>query len=63
MLCISDVLKCILLILKIIFQWGKKNKYIIVSVCINIILLTQWQTILLVLCKMYLKGKSPRKQD
>ncbi len=35
----------------------------IVSVCIKIMFLTLWRTILLVLRKMHLKGKSPRKQD
>ncbi len=61
-LCISDVLKCIFPILQINFQWGKTLN-ILVSVCIKIIFPTQWRTILLVLCKMHLKGKSPSKQD
>ncbi len=39
-LCISNVLKCIFLILQIICQWGKKLKNILVSVCIKILFLT-----------------------
>ncbi len=62
-LCISGVLKCIFLVLQIIFQCCKELKNILVYVYIKIIFLTLLRTILLGLCKMHLKTKSPRKQD
>ncbi len=40
---------------------GEDIKHILVSVCIKIIFLTQWRTILLVLCKMHLKRKIPQE--